>query len=300
MSLKIKEILVTGENRLREAGCGDHRLDAELLLLFVLKCGRSKLFTIKNAPLDEKLCEEYFRLLDVRASGTPVQYITGVQEFMGLSFLADRRALIPRQDTETLVERVLEHMKNAPRPRGDWKILDLCTGSGAVAVSLCAHAGHARLIASDISGEALALAKENAARTGVRKRVRFVRGDMFAAFRSGFAGRKFDIIVSNPPYIPTDVLPALQREIYEHEPLLALDGGADGLDAYRKIAKAADYLRKNGMLFLEIGYDQADAVTGLLEESGAYADIVRAQDLAGRDRVITARLAAGSGRKNKR
>ena len=297
MSLIIKELIQIGESALTKAGCMDPRIDAELIMMFMLKMDKQQLFIKSSALLDEKSCEGYFKQIDVRAGGTPVQYITGEQEFMGIPFKVNENVLIPRQDTETLVEEVINDIKDLTAkkkaPRGGFQILDLCCGSGAIGVSLCKLVKDTKVTATDISGQAIAVAKENAQNAGAGKLMKFVEGDLFGSLRKGIGGVKFNIITSNPPYIRHEIIPTLQREIYEHEPLLALDGGEDGLDFYRRIITAApDYLRQDGHLYLEIGHDQGRDVCALAEDSGSFEDITIVRDLVGHDRVVKCRLKA--------
>lgn len=297
MSLIIKELIQIGESALAEAGCMDPRIDAELIMMFMLKLDKQQLFIKSPTLLDEKTCEGYFKLIDIRAGGTPVQYITGEQEFMGITFKVNENVLIPRQDTETLVEEVINDIKELSlqkkTPRGGLQILDLCCGSGAIGVSLCKIVRDAKVTAADISGKALDVARENARNAGVEKLMKFVESDLFGSIRKGIGGAAFHIIASNPPYIRREIIPTLQREIFEHEPLLALDGGEDGLDFYRRIIAAApDYLRPDGLLYLEIGYDQGADVCALAECSGRFEDITIVRDLVGHDRVVKCRLKA--------
>lgn len=297
MSLIIKELMQIGESALEKAGCMDPRIDAELLMRFLLKIDKRQLFIKSPNLLDEKTCEAYFRLIDVRAGGTPVQYITGEQEFMGIPFKVNENVLIPRQDTETLVEEAINEIKAAAdqkrTPGGGWQILDLGCGSGAIGVSLCRHAKNVKVTAADISGKALAVARENAHSAGVVRLMKFVEGDLFGPLRKGIGGAKFHMILSNPPYIRGGIIPALQREIVEHEPLAALDGGEDGLDFYRRItAEAPAYLKPGGLLLLEIGYDQGEAVGTLALDTGRFEGIRIIRDLAGHDRVVKCRLRA--------
>lgn len=295
MSLIIKELLQIGTTALEKAGCMDPKIDAELIMRFLLKLNKQELFIISSSLLDEKRCEEYFKLIDIRAGGKPVQYITGEQEFMGISFKVDENVLIPRQDTETLVEEIISDRKTmtAERraPKGSWQILDLCCGSGAIGISLCKHMKDVKVTASDVSGKAVSVAKENAKNAGVVKLMKFVEGDLFHSLRKGIGGAKFHVIASNPPYIRRDIIPTLQREIVEHEPLLALDGGVDGLDFYHRIIKdAPDYLKPEGLLYLEIGYDQGPAVCELARSSERFEEIAVVRDLTGHDRVVKCKL----------
>lgn len=290
MSLVMKELIQIGETALIKANCIDSKLDAELLMLYLLKINKTQLFLKLPNFVDEKTCERYFDLIDIRASGKPVQYIIGEQEFMGIRFRVNENVLIPRQDTETLVEEVINHAKNN-KTRGGYHILDLCCGSGAIGISLCKHIRDSKVIAADISTKALEVAKGNALISGVSKQIKFIESDLFSALKKGFRGNKFDIIVSNPPYIKSTVIPTLQREIVEHEPIIALDGGADGLDFYRRIiADAPKYLKKNGSLMMEMGYDQENDIKGLIEATGKYGEPIIIKDLAGLDRVVKCKL----------
>lgn len=288
--IQLKELLKVGENRLENAGIKDAKIDAELLLMFILNYDKKKIFMNWARPLEEDDCMDYFEVLDRRSSGEPPQYITGVQEFMGIPFMVDSRVLIPRQDTEILVEEV--HSYSVSK-RKQLKVLDLCTGCGTIAVSLAVKNTSLKLSASDISEDALDVATSNAAGAGVLKRIDFIKSDLFNDFKTGLGKPKFDIIVSNPPYIKKSDLPNLQREIFEHEPMAALDGGDDGLDYYRRIIKdAPGFIKKEGALFLEIGYDQADPVKKIIEENGGYqTEIKVVRDLSEHDRVIFAKVA---------
>ncbi|MGI6747137.1 MAG: peptide chain release factor N(5)-glutamine methyltransferase [Anaerovoracaceae bacterium] len=291
MSLIIKELMQIGESALKKAGCIDAKIDAELLMQFLLSLNKQQLFIKSSSLLDEKSCEEYFKLIDLRSMGKPVQYITGEQEFMGIPFKVNEDVLIPRQDTETLVEEVINEVKSLVSqkkiPGGWFQILDLCCGSGAIGISLCKYLTNVKVTATDISSKAILIAKENAENAGVSKSIRFEESDLFSSLRKGLGTTKFHIIVSNPPYIESDVIPTLQREIREYEPMIALDGGKDGLDYYRRIiAESPAFLKPNGMLFLEIGYNQGTAVCSLLEEPGRFNNIEVIKDLSGHERVV--------------
>lgn len=299
MSLSVKEILNIGQRRLQDAGVSDADLDCKLLYCFMRNITRTQLILMYQNVLEDRLCDEYFRLIDERASGKPLQYITGTQEFMGLEFDVNESVLIPRQDTETMVEDVISVIKDGAlrgeslegTGRREWDILDLCTGSGAIGISLAKLLTGVKVnvTCSDVSKAALEVARKNAGKLGVSKNIKFAEGDMFAPFGGRFKKKKFDLIVSNPPYIESDVIPTLQTEVKDHEPMSALDGGDDGLDFYRIIAgEAGGFLKKRGILFLEIGCDQGNAVRELLTEAGGYSDIRCLKDLAGRDRIIYA------------
>ncbi len=302
MNLLLKDILNMAEVRFAQEGCLSPRLDAELLFYHMMDRDKSWLFLHYGDELDDKTCEEYFRLVDMRAGGMPLQYITGSQEFMGLPFRVNERVLIPRQDTELLVERALAILAGRKVPMGGFQILDLCCGSGAIAVSLAYHLKEAKkktsITASDVSPEALGVAKANAQINGVFKQIRFVEGDLFAAFpknRKGRGKQQFDLIVSNPPYIPTGVLPTLMREVRDHEPMLALDGGPDGLDFYiRILGEAYLHLAKDGVLLLEIGHDQGQVLPLLVEAAGAYGPAEVIKDLSGNDRLVIIKPTTGT------
>lgn len=288
MSLIIKDLIAIATKRLEAGGCLNPKLDAEILLLYYMGADRSFLFAHFADEIDDKRCEAYFELIDERGTGKPVQYITGRQEFMGISFLVSDSVLIPRQDTESLVEEAIKMANENHKTLGNLNILDLCCGCGAICVSLGYYLTKARLVATDISKKALSVARKNAADYRVSGKIKFIQGDLFAPLKTGAFGKgHFDMIISNPPYIRSAVLATLQREITEHEPMIALDGGADGLDFYRRIiSKAPGYLKKHGLLLLEIGYDQAEDLTDLLVSDGRYGDPEIIKDLAGRDRIV--------------
>ncbi len=319
MKKKVREIYIEGQERLAEGGVHDAAFDARSLLSFVSGIPFRELPLRFADELTDPQQEEYSGLIDRRLKGEPLQYITGEQEFMGLSFHVDPRVLIPRLDTEILAEIALDHInEELPHPL---RVLDMCCGSGAIGLSLAALAGGPegggasglKVFLSDVSRDALDVAEMNAEALGIADRVEFVKSDLFGGFReygeedaeSAFqdevsisAGQKetdiagpvrggFDLIVCNPPYIRSDVIPALDREVKDHEPELALDGGADGLDIYRRIAdEAPGHLKPGGRLMLEIGCDQADDVVKLLERGFRGVRVIN--DLAGMDRVVTA------------
>lgn len=297
MSLPLKELIKIGETQLSDAGVDDAARDAKLLYCFLDNLDSVGFMMRWQDVLPDNTCERYFELVERRASGEPLQYITGSQEFMGLSFKVDPSVLIPRQDTETMVEDAIELIEKGTlraeeyvKPQSIKDVLDLCCGSGAIGVSIAKLCEKTKVTCSDVSPEAIKTAAQNARLNGC-KTVKFEKSDLFAAFKSKLGRKKFDLIISNPPYIESEVIPTLQREVKDHEPMLALDGGADGLDFYRRIAsEAAEHLQKNGMLMLEIGYNQGQAVTELLEAEEKFVSIVCLKDLAGKDRIIAARL----------
>ncbi len=222
--------------------------------------------------------ESYFSLVGQRCKRIPLQHLTGEQEFMGLKFLVDENVLIPRQDTETLVERAVSFLKDA----GNVRVLDLGTGSGCIAVSIKAFCPEAVVSGSDVFPEALQIAKENARIN--QTEITWIKSDLFSEIEG-----KFDLIVSNPPYIPTDVIGTLMPEVRDHDPGPALDGGSDGLDFYRRIlAGCKDHLQPGGRVLFEIGQEQGNDVTSLMIENG-FEEIEVISDLTGADRVVTGR-----------
>lgn len=293
--MKTRILVKEGEYRLSKAFCMDPKIDAEELFCFLTGMDKVTLFLKAEEEVDGETEEKYMELIEKRASRIPLQHITGVQEFMGHTFKVSPDVLIPRQDTETLVSEAAKIIQETPREkltfmeklRGarEWEILDLCCGSGAIGISLAKIFSNVRVVATDISREAIKLAEENA--RALRTKVRFIQGDMFAA-----AGdRKFDMIVTNPPYIKTNMISILQDEIKKHEPLSALDGGRDGLKFYRIITEhAAEHLKEGGFLLMEIGHDQGEDLRKMLKDSGKYtaAEVIR--DLPGKDRVVKCRL----------
>jgi len=300
MSLAVKEILNIGCRQLEECGIADAAIDSKLLYCHMMNITTAQLLLEYQQILSDALCDEYFKLLDIRSSGVPLQHITGVQDFMGLEFAVNEHVLIPRQDTETLVEDALDVIsKNELRgealsikAKKDYDVLDLCCGSGAIGVSLAALSPKVKVTCSDISKDAIAVAKKNAAKLAAGRKVTFEEGNLLMPFKGRFKNKKFDMIISNPPYIKTSVIPTLQREVRDHEPMMALDGGASGLDFYRQIiADAAGCLKKEGVLMFEIGHDQREELCSLLEETGQFENITGLQDLAKRDRIIFATLA---------
>lgn len=278
-----REALTAGTEVLQLAGIEEAALDGWYLLEYVCHITRSEFYLKENETLSEEDQLHYENAVKKRASRVPLQYILGTQEFMGLTFAVNSNVLIPRQDTETLVELALTEI---PREVGednqaDFSVLDLCTGSGCIAVSIKKNRPEVRMTASDASKQALLVAKENAKANETE--MVFVRSDLFDNLNEAF-----DMIISNPPYIRTAEIPTLQAEVAEFEPVTALDGHEDGLYFYRRIAsEAPSYLKEGGRLLMEIGNDQGESVKGLLEKEG-FTDIRIKQDLAGLDRVVIA------------
>ena len=233
--------------------------------------------SVREAYNSEKLRRSMQIALRKRAEHVPLQYIVGETEFMGLKFKVNSSVLIPRQDTETLVEEALKVVRPGMR------VLDLCTGSGCIAISLAVKGGFESVTATDLSKEALKVAERNARTHQVP--IRFFQGDLFSALPQS-EEKTFDVITSNPPYIPTAVIATLEPEVREHEPMMALDGTEDGLKFYRQIAKeAGSWLKLGGSIYLEIGYDQGEAVSGLLKDAG-FTNVRVVKDLPGKDRVV--------------
>ena len=263
-----------GTERLKEARIGEAELDARLLLEEVCGTDRNYLLVHGNEPVSEEQYNCYVNYIERRSLHIPLQHILGYQEFMGLSFKVTQDVLIPRQDTETLVEEVMRNLHDGMR------ILDMCTGSGCILLSLLKYSNDCMGVGIDLSKKALMVAEENA-RT-LELKAEFIQSDLF----ENVSG-KYEIIVSNPPYIPSRVIPTLMEEVREHDPWMALDGKEDGLFFYREIIRqAGEYLCRGGMLFFEIGCDQAAEVSGYMEKAG-YKEVTVCRDLAGLDRVVS-------------
>lgn len=301
MSLPLKELIKIGQTQLEEAGVADAAIDSKELYCFMMGYDKVSLMMHWQDVLQDNQCEAYFDLIQRRAERVPLQHITEEQEFMGLSFKVNENVLIPRQDTETMVEDAIELVTKGTLRRNEYlqdkgmkagaEILDLCCGSGAIGISLASNISKAKVTCSDISESALAVAKENASRNDCK--IKFIQSSMFdsKAFEGTFGKKKYDLIISNPPYIESHEIDVLEPEVRDHEPRLALDGGEDGLDFYRMIAEDAwEHLKKNGCIMLEIGYNQKDAVKEILRQTEKYDKIVGLTDLTGKDRIVVASL----------
>ena len=272
------ELWKWGEKRLADSGIREADLDAKYLLLeaFEMDLAHFLLREQEQVPSTDGRTREYSDAVVARASRVPLQYLTGKQDFMGLTLHVDERVLIPRQDTETMAELVLRE-----NPEKNIRLPDLCTGSGCLAVSLAVLGGYEEVDAGDISPDALEVAEENGRRLGGN--VHFVESDLFSALDPGKA---YDVIVSNPPYIPTEVIEGLEPEVRDYEPRMALDGSGDGLAFYRRLAaESPSHLKPGGRLYLEIGWDQGESVEALLRENG-FEDIEVVRDDAGNCRVV--------------
>ncbi|MCX8129635.1 MAG: peptide chain release factor N(5)-glutamine methyltransferase [Clostridia bacterium] len=282
----IKEALQEGIKSLKGADIETPVVEAGVILCHVLDCDRSWLYTHNDYMLQSKQAEEFLHKLNLRAIGTPVQYITGNQEFMSLNFRVTPDVLIPRHDTEVLVEAVIENVSHMPMVR----ILDIGTGSGCVAISLAYYLKNCEVVAVDVSHGALELAKLNAEIIGVGRKINFVCLNVFDKMDLLISeDNKFDVIVSNPPYIPTCEISRLQREVKDYEPVRALDGGSDGLEFYRRIVDISrTYLKTEGLLAFEVGYNQAESVRGIMSRD--FEKISFIKDVASIDRVVTGKL----------
>ena len=277
----VKELLSKGIMLLEENGIEDSIIKAKRLIQYVLKKTASKI--IFDMDDSVKKCEEtqYLEYINQIIKGKPLQYITHEQEFMGFKFYVDENVLIPQPDTETLVERTIEIIKDVQPDTENIDVLDMCTGSGAIAVSIAKLCKNIKICALDISDDALEIAKKNAFENEAN--VEFFKSDMFENISKN---SKFDLIVSNPPYIKETVISTLSKDV-QNEPHIALSGGKDGLDFYRIIANNAyKYLKYQGKVLVEIGYDQAESVEELFEQTHQYDKIRCIKDLSGNDRVI--------------
>lgn len=300
MSLPLKDLIRIGQKQLEDAGIADYKADAKEIYCFYDKLDSLGLMMHWQDVLQDNQCEGYLKLIERRADGEPLQYIRGTQDFMGLTFYVNPSVLIPRQDTETMVEDALEILDKGTLRGEDFakkinikNVLDLCCGSGAIGISLgkLSQKGEKlKVTCSDLSKDALEVAKKNALSNHC-KNIKFEQSDLFEAFKGKLNRKKFDLIISNPPYIESAVIGTLQSEVKDHEPMMALDGGKDGLDFYRRIAEEApSHLNKNGILMMEIGHDQGETVPKLLEDSENFEDIRCLKDLAGKDRIVVAKL----------
>ncbi len=280
--MTIKQAMIKGVTILKLEKISMPKLKARLLLQYVLKKPRQYLIVYDNQKLTEKEEQDYLKYIELLAQGEPIEHITHQKEFMKLNFYVDENVLIPRQDTEILVEEVMEIAKKIRAK----KILDLCTGSGAIAVSLAKYLENIQVTALDISRKALDIAIANAKNNHVQDKITFVESNLF----QNLGQERYDIIVSNPPYINRKELETLDKEV-KREPRLALDGGVDGLDFYRKIIdEGYEYVKYGGYICLEIGYDQKEEVMQIIENKKQYMDTYCKKDLYDNDRVVVTRL----------
>ena len=280
--MQIKDVMRKGMIKLKTNGVKEPNLKSRLLMQYILNKPREYLLVNDNKELTLRQNVDYFKAIEKLIDGIPLQHITHQQEFMKLMFYVDENVLIPRSDTEILVEEVIKIAKKINAK----KILDLCTGSGVIAISLAKYIKEAQITATDISEKALRIARLNARNNNVDDKITFISSNLF----QNIPEEKYDIIVSNPPYIKRKVIESLDKEV-KKEPIIALDGGKDGLEFYKKIVYTAyEYLKYKGYLCLEIGYDQKKEVIDLINKEGKYIDTYSKKDLYENDRIVITKL----------
>lgn len=280
--MTLHQLLNEGTSSLARAGAPEAALDARRLLLDAFHLDTvhflmNRMQVLEQTEAVKAAADHYREMINKRCRRIPLQYILGTQDFMGLTFKVNSHVLIPRQDTETLTELVLQEQKNTKK-----KVLDLCTGSGCIAISLAVLGGYEDVTATDLSPEAIKVAEDNGKRLlGQGRRIRFIQGDLFDCLDG-----RYDIITANPPYISSAVIKGLEPEVRDYEPRMALDGNEDGLSFYRRIAsQAGERLNPGGCVYLEIGHDQGQAVSLLLKQAG-FENIRIVKDTPGLDRVV--------------
>lgn len=279
--MKIKQLLAEGTQILKNNNIEKPIMHARLLLEFILEKNREYLLVNENNEVEEMNKDRYLESIERLADGEPIQYITKHQEFMKLGFYVDNNVLIPRADTEILVEEAINLINNLKKT--NLKVLDMCTGSGAIAVSIAKYIENVEVYGVDISEKALEVARRNAEKNKVEKKCNFINSDMFKNILD-----EFDIIISNPPYIKRKKIKELDKNV-KREPIMALDGGENGLEFYERLAaESHHFLKKNGILLLEIGYDQKIEVVNILESTEKYYNIYSKKDLAQNDRIVVA------------
>jgi release factor glutamine methyltransferase len=272
-------------------GVDSPRLSAELLLSHVLEIPRIKLYTDYERSVEGKSLTTFRDLVKRAAEEEPIAYLTGRAHFFSLEFHVTRDVLIPRPDTETLVENVIQLLRKEPGLEKP-SILDLCTGSGCIAAAIAHNIKDAVVTATDISPAAVAIAQKNLQRLKLSERVIVEQGDLFTPLEKLVDRQPFNVIVANPPYIPTNQIPQLDRSVRDYEPISALDGGLDGLTLHRRIlTESPPHLTPDGHIFLEIAFDQADLAKSIAGEHKDFKDARILKDHAGHDRVLTARRA---------
>lgn len=283
--MKIKDILSQGISILKENGIDDSNMKARIVLADLLGKNKEYLMIHDEDEIEDGLNRIFLEKIERLKNHEPLQYVINKQDFMGFELYVDKNVLIPQPDTENLVEEVILLSDKIRKNRKvELRILDLCTGSGAIAISISKLIKKSLVYASDISKDALKIAEENSSRNAAN--VLFFESNLFDKISKLY---KFDIIVSNPPYIEKDVIKTLSKEV-QNEPILALDGGEDGLDFYRKIVEEAkEYLNTEGYLAFEIGYNQKESVESILKENG-YKNIYSRKDLAGNDRIVVGQI----------
>ena len=285
--MNIKELINFGKTTLEKNEVEDAGIIARVLAQYILKIDRNKIVINENSNIEEIDKHRYYLAIIEIIQGIPLQYITNSQEFYGIQMYVNENVLIPQPDTEILVQEVIKiiEQKNKNKEQKDIEILDMCTGSGCIAVAIATNVQNVNAMLADISREALEIAKVNAQYTNTTEKFKFIQTNMFEKVE-----KKFDIIVSNPPYIETDTIKSLNKQV-QNEPLLALDGGEDGLKFYRILVNEGyKYLNKDGYLCMEIGYNQKQKVEELLKQNEKYTSIYTLKDFNGNDRVVIAKL----------
>lgn len=282
--LTIGELLKIGYETLKLSDIDSYAIDCELLLGKSIKRDRLYILLNRDKKVDYEQAKEFYKFIKLRENKMPVKYILGECEFMGLVFFIKQGVLIPRPDTEILVEKAIDEIKKSASKN----ICDVCCGSGAIGISIARYIQDIKVTCSDISDIACEVTDKNIKKLSVEKKVEIVKSDLLSKFID--ENKKFDIIISNPPYIRGDVIPTLMEDVKKYEPYEALYGGEDGLDFYRKITEqSVKLLSNNGILMFEIGYDQKDAVKDILVKNG-FKKIESLKDLAGRDRIVQGKL----------
>jgi len=283
----IGKLLTWMNGYLAEKGVDSPRLSAELLLSHVLARKRIELYTNFDLPVEQARLDELRGLVKRCGEHEPVAYLVGRCEFYSLQIKVNRAVLIPRPETELLVERAIDRLRLRAKPAA---ILDLCTGSGCIAVAIARNVQECRIVATDSSDEALAVADQNVRAHALAERVRLLCGDLFDPLIAGLDDTSFDLIVSNPPYVSSAEMQQLDRNVKDYEPVSALHGGMDGLDVYRRIAQSVgNFLKPDGVLLLEIGYAQGPPIRALFEATGLFAEITVEKDRSNNDRIVIAR-----------
>lgn len=280
--MTIKDALYKATIMLKGENLDSPKMKARILLQDALNKPRTYLLVHDTENIADPVLEKYFRNVEKVKNGTPIEHITHLKEFMKLNFYVNENVLIPRQDTEVLVQEVISISKRINAK----KILDLCTGSGAIAVSLAKYIENSQITAIDISKEALRVAKKNAKSNNVENQITFIKSDLLSKIRK----EKYDIIVSNPPYIKKDEIKKLSKDV-QNEPIIALDGGKDGLEFYKKIVEESyEFLKFGGYLCLEIGYDQKNDVESIIKKNDKYINTYSKKDLYGNDRIVVTKV----------
>ncbi len=281
-NLKIKELINYGKKLLKENEVQEGNIIAKVLAEYILQMDRMQIVINEEKEIGEQEKTRYYLALIEIIQGMPIQYITNKQEFMNLEFYVDENVLIPQPDTEILVEEVI---KIAKQKKENIQILDICTGSGAIGISLGKNLQNAHITMSDISKKALKIAKQNSEKNIEANKVEFIQSNMFENIT-----KKYDIIVSNPPYIKRDIIKLLPENV-KKEPKIALDGGKDGLNFYKILANESyKFLNNEGYLCMEIGYDQKETVINILKTTKKYKEVYSKKDLSNNDRIVIAKV----------